>query len=739
MDWLVNVITASWQVWQDTAVYVLAGFALAGVIHVWGVGNRLLARLTRPDSRSVLISSFIGLPLPLCSCGVLPTAIALHRRGAAKGAVAAFLIAGPEISIPAILLTYAMLGTHVAIVRVIAAFVTAIAAGLVVNLVERRLVAAASKHTTPSGDAGTDDSGDTGGAPSGSANADAGPDACCGGARTLPIADATAAAPASWWQRLTRFAFVELFDEIAIWLVVGVVLAGVIMTAMPGFLLEWVLGGTIRPMIVMLLVGVPLYVCATSSTPIAAALVAQGVSPGAALVFLLAGPATNASAIGILTQQFGRRIVAAYLAVIAVVAVVMGLALNVTLAWWGVDLAWQVRATTTESAAWWQWAGSIVMLSLLWRSFRRARPGEKLAAWLATKAGVRMSPRTPRRVLVAGLAAWYVGSGFVAIEPGEVGIVRRFGRAIAPALEPGPHYRWPWPIEAVDRVPVDGVQRVTIGFRRTSAAQASAMTGGETAAYQERPDESWTLSGDENIVDVKAVVQFCVRRDAVLDYAYRQDDPPRLVRAAALAVIREVFASQRIDAELTEARPRIEADVFARLQSALDGCGGGVRLVSFCLVDVHAPPDVHDAFRDVASAVEDKATAVNLARVDAARVVPTARGQADRDRADAEAYADRAVNQATGRASRFVQRLDAYRTNEAVTRLRLYLDTLDAVLPKLRKIIRPPADTGADVEVWFWNGAVRTQPQLSGDAASARPSRSDNDVSLDQLKELLGP
>lgn len=347
MPHLVDILHASWNVWQDTALYVLVGFALAGAVHVWGAGNRLLGRLAGRNVRSVLLASLIGLPLPLCSCGVLPTAIAVRRRGAAPGAVIAFLVAAPEIGIPSILITYALFGPFVAIFRPVAAFVVAVFAGLLVTVLggdERPLPT--SDHAGSCGDDCREHT----------------------------------ARPIHWARRLYRFALVDLLDEIAGWLIVGIVVAGALRALLPEVPFEWALGGVIRPMVIMVLIGIPMYVCATSSTPIAAVLIGQGVNPGAALVFLLVGPATNIGSIGALARQLGPRTVALYLVAVVLAAIGLALAFNAAVLHGQIDLAQSVEASGMEAPSLAQWVGSLLLLGFCGRSLIR-----RAVAWRAKR------------------------------------------------------------------------------------------------------------------------------------------------------------------------------------------------------------------------------------------------------------------------------------------------------------------------------------------------------------------
>ncbi len=307
------MLSNAWELLRDSALFLLLGFLLAALLDALFSRLRLAKLLRGNGRRSVFWATLIGIPLPLCSCSVLPTALTLRRKGAGKGATVSFLISAPETGVTSIFLTYALIGPLMAIYRPIAACVTGLVAGLTQNAVERRFPPA-----SPPSAAGTHQHGGC-------------VTDCCGGPAALQSPDETAtgegASPPFSDRPLRtalRHTFVNLFDDIVGWVLLGILAAAAIQTWIPPSTLTSVMGGQLQSMLLMLLIGVPLYVCADASTPIAAALIAGGVSPGAALVFLLAGPATNIGTLGVLARQLGRQAVAIYLASIAVVALAAG-------------------------------------------------------------------------------------------------------------------------------------------------------------------------------------------------------------------------------------------------------------------------------------------------------------------------------------------------------------------------------------------------------------------------------
>lgn len=660
------MLEAIWSILCDTAVYILVGFAIAAALHAWVAGGRVVRWLSERRPRSVVLATLVGVPLPLCSCSVLPAAITLRRKGASRGATLSFLISTPETSATSILMTYSLLGGLLAVFRPIAACVTAIAAGLVENLVGRQEDSAPA--TGPAADK------------------------CCGGGDQGAAEAEPAEAPRGLRAGL-RYAFVELFDDIFVWIVVGIVAAAAIQALLPQSVFEAFFGRPLLAMLLMLVVGIPLYICAESSTPIAAALIAQGMNPGAALVLLLTGPATNIGAVGVLYRELGRRTVVIYLTTIALVALLMGVLLNALVG--SLPAGLNVRAFGEELLpGWLKICGAVGFLLLGLFTLRRQRYWPRLVDWLDRRLPVRVTTR--RLVAVAGLLALlaYLASGMFVVQPGEVGVVRRFGAIVRSDLGPGLHYAWPVPIERADRVPVARVNRLVFGFFDTPQDPRNP---------EPDPDEAWLLVGDENIADIKASVHWGGRRDQVINFRFGVERPAELVRCVTLAAMREVLGGASINRAFTTKRYRHERAIEALIQQRLDEYGAGIRIDSFCFLDAHAPPDVHEAFRDVASALEDRSMQVNLARRDENRIIPLARGEAVRNVTEAAGRAARIIAQAKGAAVRFLELVGVYQRWPVVTRRRMYLETLEGILPRARKYIRTAGTENGELEIWLVN------------------------------------
>ena len=382
MEFLTTWSSETWQVLLEAGPWLVGGFLLAGVIHVFVPVERVARHLGGSSMSAVLKASLLGVPLPLCSCSVIPVAASIRKQGAGRGATASFLISTPETGADSIAVSYALLGPFLAIVRPIAAFVTAFVAGAAIN----RFAPDTQDETTPSRlpDVEPPCCESTLSEPRGSARAESPhgnsvpvnetstttnptPSSCCestlseprGSARaespdaksaTVDKTTPTSNAPSSscccshstaqrddptestttptWSSRIVgavRYGLGDMFADLGHWLLLGFVLAGLIGAVVPEGFFGQHLGSGPLAFLLMIAVALPLYVCATSSTPIAAALIAAGVSPGTALVFLLVGPATNVATMVVVARTLGRRSLVLYLVCIVIVAVLFGL------------------------------------------------------------------------------------------------------------------------------------------------------------------------------------------------------------------------------------------------------------------------------------------------------------------------------------------------------------------------------------------------------------------------------
>ncbi len=301
---------AFWVLVHESGLWLIVGFAMAGAVHALVPKSFLTRHLAGSGPWPILKASLLGIPLPLCSCSVIPVAASLRKDGASKGSAAAFAISTPQTGEESIPLTWALFGPFYAFTRPVIAIITAFTAGLLIELTNRKNPA---PRTITIGEQKIES------ASCCQAPATPAPKACC---HSAPAAAPTVA------QRLRsgfRHGYITMPMDLAPWLAIGFVAAAAVTAAIPVGWIESNIGTGFVPMLLMLLVGIPLYICATSSTPLAFTLVAAGLSPGAALVLLLAGPATNIATITWALKDLGLRATAIYLAVIATVAVVAGL------------------------------------------------------------------------------------------------------------------------------------------------------------------------------------------------------------------------------------------------------------------------------------------------------------------------------------------------------------------------------------------------------------------------------
>lgn len=374
----------------EAAPWLLLGLIIGGLIKAWLPTRFVEQQLNGKGFKPVVKASVIGAPLPLCSCGVIPAALGLRHAGASRPATVSFLVSTPETGVDSVSVTYALLGPFMAIVRPVAAIASALVSGAMVMLTDKHSAALAASSSAPltAGCCGAEAAAGSNAVLS--TSAEAGADTCCTGTITLPVvtspesccesdASTSCCAPASepdskstrpdhlpQWARQAvgglQYAFVQLFADILMWLAAGLVFAAAIQTFVPAdFLARW--GSGLPAMLMMALIGIPMYVCATASTPIAAGLMMAGISPGTALVFLMAGPATNISTLGVIGKELGRRPLIAYLGGVIIVALIAGLVVDALIAYWQIDI--QTQLTHAHIVPDWLAAISLAILAVV--------------------------------------------------------------------------------------------------------------------------------------------------------------------------------------------------------------------------------------------------------------------------------------------------------------------------------------------------------------------------------------
>ncbi len=315
---------------NEMSPYLLLGFLLAGLMHSFIPGRYYTKFLAKKSFRSVINAALFGIPLPLCSCGVIPTAMSLRKEGASKGAVASFLIATPQTGVDSIIATFSLMGLPFAIVRPIAALLTAVFGGAMVNTTDdckEKPVETNGKHNDHKHEGFIDK-----------------------------------------LREALEYAYVEMMEDIGKWLVVGLIIAGLITVFVPAEMFAIFNGNTLASMLLVLCIALPMYLCATGSIPIAVALMMKGLTPGAALVLLMAGPACNFASMLVIRKVLGVRTLITYLASIIVGSIAFGYLIDY-LQFNGIvnfleHLTYQ-QACCAEGDGWFEWACTILMILML--------------------------------------------------------------------------------------------------------------------------------------------------------------------------------------------------------------------------------------------------------------------------------------------------------------------------------------------------------------------------------------
>lgn len=361
------VIKEFWSVLCEMSPYLLFGFLVAGLLSVMVKQETVERHLGDRTLWSVAKAALLGAPLPLCSCGVIPVAASLRQHGASRGATASFLLATPQTSVDSIMVTFSLLGPVFAIFRPVAALLSAMVGGAVILYIEHETIDEAKEEQMPACTA-----------------------PCCAGDSNR----------GKLYQAL-HYGFVTLAGDIGRALLIGLFIAGIIAAFVPDNFFAGILGGGFVSKLVMMLVGLPVYVCATASVPVAAALILKGISPGAALVFLMTGPATNAAAFTTVWKIMGKKTALVYMTTVAVIALIAGTIL---------DYLYTARGVAATPGMGWmlpEWAkiaSAVILLAVLGSSMFRS--GEKIPASVekdSDGAGIESEIITRATLLVSGM------------------------------------------------------------------------------------------------------------------------------------------------------------------------------------------------------------------------------------------------------------------------------------------------------------------------------------------------
>lgn len=329
MGWIETYLVALLDISKEMAPYLLLGFLLAGVMKVFLPQNFVNKYMGHGNRWSVMNAALIGVPLPLCSCGVIPTGISFYKNGAGKGASVSFLVSTPQTGFDSILITYSLLGLPFALLRPVIAFITGIFSGFITDAATKKEALEPPKKV-----------------------------------------QAASYESGRKWGRLFHYALEEFLMDIAKWLIIGLLLAALISVVVPDEFFMNYLSSSWVSMLVILVVSMPLYICATASVPIAAALMLKGLSPGAALVLLMAGPATNAATMTVIKQTMGTRTLIVYLLTITSGALLSGFIIDTFLpASWFVLPAEMVHGQHHILPEWLHIGSAVLLLLAVLRGF----------------------------------------------------------------------------------------------------------------------------------------------------------------------------------------------------------------------------------------------------------------------------------------------------------------------------------------------------------------------------------
>ena len=675
LDFMLRIVAEIGLIFYESSMFILLGFTLAGVLHEFVPMQMVARRLGKPGLRSIIWATVLGAPLPLCSCGVLPTAAALRRKGASKPAIASFIVSVPETGVDSIAVSYGLMGPIMAVVRPIVAVFTALIAGIACLFVTRDEDDALDEEALRQLEHDHDHGHDHGHSHDHTHNH----------AKSNNRSSRKKGKLARWSGRLSSMAsygFRTMLDEVVFWIVAGLIVTGVLMALLPEdfFSNSLGLGSGILPLLLMAVIGVPLYTCASMSTPIAAGLIATGLSPGAALVFLLAGPATSIASLTIVGKLLGRRSMIAYLASILFVAIGAGLLLDLF-------AADAIREATVRTFATpdgqleqaFKVLCTLIFAGLFLDSLGRKSYQEPIAdirkqsTLLAS--GLRHIQRLALGIAAAAILLLALPAITMRVGPGQQGTIVRFGAVVEQSLAPGLYFHFPWPID-------------TTLITSTSEIREVYIAAG-TSEY---------LTSDENIIALTSVIQYRIADSYAFEFAGEKD--VNLLRDVASRILVQEILSRPIDEIYTTQRSAVEHVYKKRLAQEIAALDQGFELIEARLEHVHAPEEVHNSFRDVSSALEDRQRARFEADGQAIALVNGAKGRYEEAVTLAQGEASATIKIAEGRAASFVPQAERFREQPAIGRTRLRLETAERSLAGPRKYLNTVSGARS-VDLWI--------------------------------------
>lgn len=399
MTYVLEFLQTLYYLFIDMSYYLFIGLIFVGLLHIYMSNEFVSKHLGANSLWSVIKASLFGVPLPLCSCGVIPTGLQLKKSGASNGSVISFLTSTPQTGIDSMVATYGLLGLPFAIFRPFAAFTSGVIGGIIVNMFpqdtfklgsEEKIVIESCEDSccsdekedldvchdsccsdnTSKDNMNSDDTDSCGGDSCGCSCSDEKPDLDELGFKKSTV---------KTLKEIYRYAFDEFLGDITKDFVVGLVLAAVITLALPeDFFVSLSLSSPLLLMLLMILIGLPLYICSTSSIPIAIALMLKGISPGAAFVFLFAGPVTNIASIMILKRSLGTKLLSLYLVIVSVLAIIFGLLLDFLFNTFDLSVKLIPIVDRGEFYTWYQYLIAFIMFIIIGRLlFRQYGPRKK--------------------------------------------------------------------------------------------------------------------------------------------------------------------------------------------------------------------------------------------------------------------------------------------------------------------------------------------------------------------------
>ncbi len=746
---------------------LLLGLLLAGLIHVLISRNAILRWLSDDSLKSVCTSAAVGVPVPLCSCSVVPVVAEMRKKGASRSSCVSFLITAPETGADSILVTHAFFGFIAAVVRPLVSFVTAVVTGVFcIGLIrdDRHEPKASTDHDPADGDGHCGHDYGSDGHDHAHCDHDHGAhtplldtsEDCYvslsqlrrmlrnwlrnftrntarvfGGAKfaswvkpdfyqepterkdvqaqiAAPAADADEMSLGKVVKHVFRYGFIEVADDILFALLVGVALGGLLFLAIPDSLMSseyarWV------SYPVMVIVGIPLYICASASTPIAAALVAKGLSPGAALIFLMTGPATNSGTIAIIVSQFGARFASIYVGGVIAVTTVLGIAIDAAVIAWGLTLPVNLSSAQSPVIQFFEWAGAITLAALIVWRFREGALKSGYQELVSNVAPVfrrlkemweRLAHYRPvvgtmpnRRLMKGGvgilLATLFLSTGLTVVGPGSVAFSRLFGKVVMRDVPPGLHYLGPWPFFKIDKWPVREVKSLV-----------------NVAPYE-------FLSGDLNLLTITANIQFLV--EDAYTYHYRTENPEQIIMEDFKDELRSFVSVRELDELLNVERANLERQVTESFESEpeSDPALKSIRVIKISLQSIQPVQEAMNAFREISSSQDDRERIIVNAQRYLVSLVPKAHGNAAYEVAQASGEAFRNVTVAAAESAAIQMVSEAAVGAPEVLYNMLWREKLEIALADKEKIIVPNQGSLDEVALWKRSaGGVAVPPPL---------------------------